>query len=465
MSDVLSFFIPLTKRDDEKRMVYGYASTEAVDHDGEVIDRAAIIDALPDYLKFGNIREMHSPIAAGKLKEYNLDEKGLYIGAKVVDDSSWDKVKEGVLSGFSVGGKKLAKIGNRITKIMLSEISLVDRPNNPECVVDAFKAFGIKELVNAADLEKMKRRDAVEPLVKAWQERADPKLKKGLFELADVAQLYAAFGDLKTRIKAEQVQEADSKSKLPGMADAICDMFEKLILTMSAEEVGELRETRTMAKFKKDMSVDEIEEAIAEYKKMKKDDITEAMKKDMEELEEALDEAKKAKKADDMTDAKKEAAKKLDEMTKGLSKVMEKLSKATKKIEEADDVDQIEEMFKDVLGSLPSYFHAPAKDRADSDANQNVYVKMQKMLQDISEQNKGLSERLAKIEDKPVPTGKRFVQDKTGEPQELQKFLSGQGTSTKADLLKMMNEDQEFAAAAIAALQKAEYQRQGLMPS
>lgn len=139
MNNINNVFIPFTKSDDELRMVYGYASTEALDSQGEIIAREAIIEALPEYMKFGNIREMHQPSAVGKAHEATIDETGLFIGVKVVDDSAWQKVKESVYNGFSIGGKIVTKVNDTITKLRLTEISLVDRPANPEAVFAFYK--------------------------------------------------------------------------------------------------------------------------------------------------------------------------------------------------------------------------------------------------------------------------------------------------------------------------------------
>ena len=124
-------------------MVYGYASTEALDSQGEIIKRDAIEAALPGFMRFGNIREMHQPSAVGKAKGATIDDKGLYLAAKIVDDEAWAKVKEGVYSGFSVAGQVTARDPMQkhvITGCSLSEISLVDRPSNPEAVFEMFKS-------------------------------------------------------------------------------------------------------------------------------------------------------------------------------------------------------------------------------------------------------------------------------------------------------------------------------------
>ncbi|MBV8061463.1 MAG: HK97 family phage prohead protease [Alphaproteobacteria bacterium] len=137
----------IQKIDDEQRMVFGYASTESVDSQGEIVTKSAVQDAWDDYMKFANVREMHQPSAVGIVKEYNFDDSGVQIGVHVVDDNAWEKVKKGVYRGFSIGGKKLPggydKATNTISKMRLTEISLVDRPANPEAVISMWKGEDI----------------------------------------------------------------------------------------------------------------------------------------------------------------------------------------------------------------------------------------------------------------------------------------------------------------------------------
>src|SRR5579863_3504341 len=138
----MKLYFPFAKIDQAQRMVYGYASTEAVDSQGEVVRKEALAAALPDYLRFANIREMHQPSAVGVAKEAEIDEKGLYLGAKIVDADAWQKVVEGVYKGFSIGGRVTARDPadrRLITSLRLTEISVVDRPANPEAVFDCWK--------------------------------------------------------------------------------------------------------------------------------------------------------------------------------------------------------------------------------------------------------------------------------------------------------------------------------------
>jgi hypothetical protein len=138
-------------QDDGTIKVYGVASTGARDEAGEIVLPEAMKAALPDYMKFGAIREMHGSSAAGTALNAEVDEEGrTLLCAHIVDPVAVSKVRLGVYKGFSIGGKVLARDPNDrsiITKIRLVENSLVDRPCNPDAVIDLWKA----ELEEAAE--------------------------------------------------------------------------------------------------------------------------------------------------------------------------------------------------------------------------------------------------------------------------------------------------------------------------
>jgi HK97 family phage prohead protease len=204
--DAMKLYLPIAKVDAEHRMVYGYASTEARDDQGEVVKRDALEGALGDYMKFGNIREMHQLSAVGKAKNAAIDDKGLYLGAKVVDDAAWEKVKEGVYSGFSIGGKVLERDPGdfkTINKLRLDEISLVDRPANPEAVFDCWKRGATAERPGES-------RDQSDPIaaLKAAIERLEA-LAKGGDEPGDGSKPY---GDIEY---ADPGYQSDKKKRYP----------------------------------------------------------------------------------------------------------------------------------------------------------------------------------------------------------------------------------------------------------
>lgn len=142
MDEDFKIFIPfdMSKADKTQHMVYGLATTDTLDSQGEIITKEAVQKAWPAYAKFGNIREMHTNKAAGKLKSTVWKDGSPYIGGKIVDKEAWTKVEEEVYMGWSIGGKKLKKLGNEVTDVLINEISLVDRPSNPDALFDLYKA-------------------------------------------------------------------------------------------------------------------------------------------------------------------------------------------------------------------------------------------------------------------------------------------------------------------------------------
>lgn len=143
-------FARITKVDEETRTVTGRAAQEVVDRDNEIFDYDT---SKPEFMKWsaevhadtqgkslGNVRSMHGNIAAGKLTniDFNDVEKAIDVSAKIIDDNEWEKVLEGVHTGFSIGGRYARKWAQPINGKMVqrytavpSEISIVDRPCCP----------------------------------------------------------------------------------------------------------------------------------------------------------------------------------------------------------------------------------------------------------------------------------------------------------------------------------------------
>jgi phage head maturation protease len=131
------------QQDDGTVKVWGYASSSAVDSDGETVTAEAMKAAIPDYMKFGAVREMHQAKAAGTAIEAEVQEDGrTYFGAHIVDSEAVKKVNAGVYKGFSIGGKVTGRDELKkttVTGLKLVEVSLVDRPANPEAMITIVK--------------------------------------------------------------------------------------------------------------------------------------------------------------------------------------------------------------------------------------------------------------------------------------------------------------------------------------
>ena len=181
MKTSLQLFAQLAKIDESKHEVWGVATAEMVDKEGEIFDYASskpyfkawsdeIVKAT-DGKSLGNVREMHEPSAIGKLVALSFDDelKQIYVGAKIVDDTAWQKCAEGVYTGFSIGGQyvKAWKDGE-YTRFTANpaEISVVDNPCVPGAHFTAVKADGQIEIRKFAmtkeDLSKVGAKHSAE---------------------------------------------------------------------------------------------------------------------------------------------------------------------------------------------------------------------------------------------------------------------------------------------------------------
>jgi hypothetical protein len=203
-------FIPISKVDEEKRMVYGWASTPDLDSQGEIVSVEGLKKALPDYMQFPAIREMHQPKAAGVTKEAVTNEKGLFIGAKIVADDAWKMIKEKVYRGFSVGGKIKQKVDNVITDLALSEISLVDVPANRNTVFTLVKREGEKLVDVQKDIYSASR---LAQLAEEISFKIDSYISRG----KDASDLEEALKRLKTVI-GKELKEKEDRSAVREMA-------------------------------------------------------------------------------------------------------------------------------------------------------------------------------------------------------------------------------------------------------
>jgi hypothetical protein len=142
--------MPLTKVDEGRRIVSGFASLDNLDKQDDIVTTEASMEA---FAKFrGNIREMHQPSAVGKMVSFKEEKyfdpeskkfyKGVFVSAYISKGAqdAWEKVLDGTYTGFSIGGRMnkwddaydegLEKTIRVIKEYDLIELSLVDSPAN-----------------------------------------------------------------------------------------------------------------------------------------------------------------------------------------------------------------------------------------------------------------------------------------------------------------------------------------------
>ena len=166
--DNLRLSMPFSKVDKERRIVSGFASLDNLDKQDDIVTAEASMEA---FAKFrGNIREMHQPLAVGKMVNFKAEKyfdpeskkfyNGVFVSAYVSKGAqdTWEKVLDGTLAGFSIGGRmnkwddgfdeKSEKAIRIIKQYDLIELSLVDSPANQ------FANIVSVEKVNGVDIIK-----------------------------------------------------------------------------------------------------------------------------------------------------------------------------------------------------------------------------------------------------------------------------------------------------------------------
>lgn len=107
--------LPFTRIDERKRMVWGYASTGRVDTYDTIFEPSWWPQAITGYKERRTISEMHldlygepmwatgrEPMVVGTVPILECDERGLWIGAEIRNDDTWEKITSGEYNGFSI---------------------------------------------------------------------------------------------------------------------------------------------------------------------------------------------------------------------------------------------------------------------------------------------------------------------------------------------------------------------------
>ena len=305
----MKFFAKINKVEDQADgsiKVYGYASTEAIDSQGEIVKLDAVKNAWDEYMQFANVREMHQPSAVGVVKKYAFDDKGVQIESHIVDSEAVKKVKSEVYKGFSIGGKKLAttvekvdgKDVNTVTKINLIEISLVDRPANPEARIELWKRdesadpeaekkaadevlakqkidTDMTELSDLMDKNKIDT-TALINLVKKFITSAS--ITKGMYTVGQAASLLEQLDYLVDSTEWESKNEGDN-SPIPAQLREICKLLGEALKALVTEEVDEMNAGGGVMVEMADMPT-----SLIKFVKDTKPEIVDAMKKSVTDI-------------------------------------------------------------------------------------------------------------------------------------------------------------------------------------
>ena len=178
-NDDIKLSMPIAKVDVERRIVSGFATLDNIDKQADIVPTDVSIKAFEMFR--GNLREMHQSIAVGKVVNFRQEKffdkatdklyNGVYVDAYISKGAqdTWEKVLDGTLSGFSIGGiikdsenaydENVAKTIRVVKDYELNELSLVDNPANQFANVVSIQKVNkdaqIDGIIAKADLENV----------------------------------------------------------------------------------------------------------------------------------------------------------------------------------------------------------------------------------------------------------------------------------------------------------------------
>lgn len=320
-ADRVKFTLPLTKVNEERREVSGFASLDNADTQDDVVLADASKRAFSRFR--GNIREMHQPIAVGKMVDFKEDEyfdpkenktyKGIYVTVKVSKGAqdTWEKVLDGTLTGFSIGGHILdaestiikggANGKDRSIRLIkeydLEELSLVDNPANQ--LANVFSIHKNQDGTTTVTGEMVEKSSEIvyfcnnsehDSIAKTSPEDsakcpacALPMQEAGWIEYSDAAERVTKMAEC---LKSFSTEEASSSTTEGGveMSDEVTKSVTQPESAASDIPVGEQGKAQTEI----DSSVEEVDEVAEEAAATKEEPVSE-VEDETDELSKMLD--------------------------------------------------------------------------------------------------------------------------------------------------------------------------------
>ena len=418
-----------SKVDEEKRTVSGFATLDNVDSHGDIIDADGSVEAFRRFR--GGLREMHTNNAVGTIvsfeeaKNYHDEDdkvyRGVYISAKVSKGAqdTWEKVLDGTLKGFSIGGK-VKKYDSRevegrgkvkvIKDYDLIEVSLVDNPANPLANVLTVQKVGDNYIYSDNDIFK-----GTQTIL--YQEGT------GTIILSDAEEKdgFVNIGWVESESDTEKIRDAVEKYK-------------------ASKEDSEEEEEITLSLHKRDV-IDAIASKFLSKEVLNMpDNIIEKSEAAEEAVEETVEDVAEEAAEEVVEEVSEEAAEAVDEeVAEGEVEVSDEVEKDASSEPKVDEI--LSTIQEAVAGAVEKAVDAA---RESKEAAESVKSSLDETLSDVVKQISGLKENLdglvARVESVESTTAVKkssdIIVDEEDNDEEETNFWRGSGFLSANDLTK-----------------------------
>jgi hypothetical protein len=376
----LRLSMPFSKVDENRRTVSGFASLDNIDKQDDIVTAEASMEA---FAKFrGNIREMHQPLAVGKMISFKADKyfdpetkkfyNGVYVSAYVSKGAqdTWEKVLDGTLQGFSIGGRmnkwddgydeKSDKAIRIIKQYDLVELSLVDSPAN--------------QFANIMSVEKVDGLDVIKADETVLENVFYDKESGIVMVSENENELSPTTGSQMENIGFVEKTDNEKVTMIKFLVDSAKGINTSKInkevqpMTKKTETVAEVIETEALVEVTKsevapeaDAVVEEVTEVIAKAEETETADVVKSDEAVVEEIEKVADTDADVSKSDDVV--AEAVAEAVTETNDGLEKAFSDLVEIVKSLQ--SEVELLKSTKVDIEVAQNS-FEAVAKDIASA---------------------------------------------------------------------------------------------------
>ena len=199
--------------------IEGYASTDDVDRQGDIVPASVWKKGIQNYLKNPVILAYHNhsePV--GRMVGHKVDSKGLWIKARISSaaDEVFNLVKDGILTAFSIGFRIVdaeydaAKELFVVKELELHEISIVSVPANQNTLFSLSKAFDTAEEFKSFKQQFAPESDSAKGLESSTEANSEIK-KEWEMDPKQLEQMLADAANKAAELTAKAIADTQAK--------------------------------------------------------------------------------------------------------------------------------------------------------------------------------------------------------------------------------------------------------------
>lgn len=228
--------------------IQGYASTNDVDRDGDIVPASVWEAGIKNYLKNPVILAYHDhsePV--GRMTDHRVDEKGLFVKARIsaAAEDVFNLVKDGVLTAFSIGFRIVDAEYNSalelfvVKELELHEISVVSVPANQNTLFSLSKAFSTAEEFKSFKMQFATPSDSAKGLEASGDAKSDTKKELDMTP-EELQKMLAAAAEQATKslLDAQAKDAAEKAAQAAAQADLDAKVKAAVAATVTSGQSG-----------------------------------------------------------------------------------------------------------------------------------------------------------------------------------------------------------------------------------